>query len=287
MDSFEARLQFISVIKNLQKTLNTLSSNTNDSTNSKSPNLGTTIANDPVQFYLKNYRQHYEDFHQCLFDTASKMDSLDRLNVLLYYSKIISILKSQNSEFNKKVLDLHILPSLDRMLLLTLPSKDWKSLTNLEFCIDIFKSLNSLYDNMVEWDDSINFEKSCPIEEVSWYTPEVPGMSPQEAFTNSSCILKDRRAKQHYLYDYYKRNGLCNVPSSSSTSTIIHRMENDREKHKRRKESSWVLTRPSNSFLDPHEFQTLWNLESCNGLTKDDYKNIKDLNTIAQQSYLV
>lgn len=288
MDSFEARLQFIAVLKNLQKTLNSSSSNTNDNTNSKSPNFGSANANDPIQFYLKNYRQHYEDFHQCLFDTTAKMDPLDRLNVLLYYSKIIIVLRAQHSEFNHKVLNQHLLPSLDKMLLLTLPSKDWKSLTNLRFCIEIFQSLNSAYDNMVQWRDTIDtIEHTVPIETLSWYTPDSTAITPQESFTNSLKLLKDRQAKQQFLFQYYKENGVCNLPTSSTTSTIIHRMENEREKHKRRKENNWVLERIDNNFLDPQEFLNIWNHESSKGLTKEDYKNINEINNIAQQSYAI
>lgn len=284
MDSFEARLQFIQVIKNLQKTLNITRTGTNDTSNSNSPNLANATGNDPIQFYLKNYQQHYEDFHQCLFDTASKMDPLDRLNVVLYYSRIIFVLHSKNSGFNSKVIYQHLLPSVARILLLALPVDDWKALTNLNACIEIFQSLNTLCDNLAQWDDEIPFvDVTTPIREIAWYNPgQSPSITYQESLQDALQLLKDRKGKRQYLFEYYTHHGICNLPSTSTTSTIIHRMENDREKHKRLKENIWVLERPSNNILDPQEFDSLWENTSSNSLTKEDYRNIKEMNRIAQ-----
>lgn len=286
MDSFEARLQFIQVLKNLQKTLNVLKTGGHDESRSNSPSLNRSTGTDPIQFYLKNYYQHYEDFHQCLFDTASKMDPLDRINVVLYYARIMCILKSRDSDVNSRILKDHLLPSLDKLLLLALPVNEWNALTNLKSCIEVFQWLNEVWGNVMSWTDEIpQVDLSIPISQLTWYECPADTADPEQSFKNTVLLLKDRLAKQQYLFEYYKTNGICDLATSSSSSTILHRMENDREKHKRLKENNWVLERPSISIVDPQEFRSMWENEPYNTLTKQDYKNIKDLNRIAQQSY--
>ncbi|CAR29661.1 hypothetical protein ZYGR_0AD03450 [Zygosaccharomyces rouxii] len=274
MDSFEARLQFISVIKNLQKTLG----------------VSKRLDNDPVQFYLNHYEQHYEDFHQCLFDTAAKMDSLDRLNVVIYYSKIVQVLHGEQTELNARVLNQLLLPSIDSMLLLALPSQDWKALTNLDACIDIFQKCNSLMGGIVELKKP-TMDSHLPLDKLQWYTPsEHPSIHYHESFQRAATLLQDRCAKQQHMFQQFKLFGLCPVTLSRpqpSTQTIIHRMESDREKHKRLKENIWVLPRPHASILNEFEFRTLWESTPQEGLTKGDYRNMSDMNRIAHASYSV
>ncbi|SJM88438.1 related to CTD kinase subunit gamma [Zygosaccharomyces bailii] len=272
MDSFEARLQFTSVVKNLQKTLG----------------VSKRLENDPVQFYLNHYEHHYEDFHQCMFDTAAKMDSLDRLNVVLYYSSIVEVLHARQSELNARVLNQVLLPSLDAMLLLALPSKDWKALTNLSACADVFHRMNSLVGGIVTLQKP-QLDMHLPLDKLPWYTPsEHPSIHYHESFQRAATLLQDRSAKQQYMFQQFRHQGLCAVDAPQpSPQTVIHRMENDREKHKRLKENIWVLPRPNANILDPHEFDLLWNATPSEGLTKGDYRHINEMRKIARVSYKV
>lgn len=274
MDSFEARLQFTSVIKNLQKTLG----------------VSKRQENDPIQFYLNHYEHHYEDFHQCLFDTASKMDSLDRLNVVIYYSKIVEILHDKPTELNSRVLNQLLLPSIDSMLLLVLPSQDWKALTNLNACIDIFQRCNSLMGGIVELKKP-TMDSHLPLDKLQWYSPSDHfSIHYHESFQRAATLLQDRCSKQQHMFQQFKLFGLCPVQLSQpqpSTQTIIHRMESDREKHKRMKENIWVLPRPSAHILDEFEFKNLWESSPQEGLTKSDYRNISEMNKTAHSSYSV
>lgn len=288
MDSFEARLQFIQILKNLQKSLNILRTGTEDDGRSDSPSLSRSAGTDPIQFYLKNYTQHYEDFHQCLFDTMSKMDPLDRINIVLYYTRIMSILKNRETDFNTTVLNQHLLPSLDRLLLLALPANDWTALSNLKACIEVFQWLNEVCGNVVEWsDECAQPDTAVPLAELAWFEPASNPINATQSFQSATLLLKDRLTKQRYLIEYYRNNGVCGISTATGASTILHRMENDREKHKRLKENTWVLERPTNSIVDPQEFQSLWENAPYNGMTKEDYRNIKELNGIAQQSYSI
>lgn len=288
MDSFEARLQFIQILKSLQKSLNILRTGTDDDARSDSPSLNRSAGTDPIQFYLKNYKQHYEDFHQCLFDTMSKMDPLDRINIVPYYSRIVYILKNRESEFNGKVLNQHLLPSVDRLLLLALPANDWTALGNLQSCIEVFNWLNQVCDGVVQWEgDYLQPDTTVPLAQVSWFAMASDSTTVEQSFQNSVLLLQDRLAKRQYLIEYYKREGICNIPTATTNPTILHRMENDREKHKRLKENNWVLERPTSTVVDPQEFNSLWENAPFDGMTKEDYRNIKELNGIAQQSYSI
>ena len=60
-------------------------------------------------------------------------------------------------------------------------------------------------------------------------------------------------------------------------------MENDRERHKKSKEHLWFINR--DFILDQQEFDALW-AANRQGMTRDDYNNIKELKEIAQNSYM-
>ncbi|CCD24848.1 Ctk3p NDAI_0E00320 [Naumovozyma dairenensis CBS 421] len=406
MDSFEARLQFIQVLKNLQKNLSIIDNRTSISSGGETNPMSSSSTVDPIQFYLRSYKDHFEDFHQCLFDTTNKMNSLDRLNVLFYYSKILITLRSNMNEFNEKVIFNVLLPSLCDLYHLILPNYDWKSLTNLDPCIEIY---NLLKDNFFKDDELMTLkdyrivkdnegeiqgtQENIAINKLSWYsvkdattmrttkdkeasssTPSLGHsvMDHKESFINTRDLLQDRILKRQLFFKHYIQNGLTpvfgvdnnphstlkdsdhlatttasvspvlplsgqdqlavttttnntptavhtNMHDSSGNNTtninkvhkslttndriipiIIRRMENDRERHKRLKEKSWVVDRniqrqrqkgqPLNTkklILNVNEFESLWNNTNVNKLTIDDIKNMKEMNLIAKQSYMI
>ena len=313
MDSFEARLQFIQILKNLQKTLNvtrdtSLTTNIATATTATTSN-GTKLA-DPLLFYLKWYEQHYEDFYQCMFTTALKMDPLDRLNIIVYYQMIVISLwplsKSENpgNSLPSKVLFENLLPSMDKILELALPANEWKSLVNLRKCIEVFKFINKLCENIIEESAMETITQKLQSSEVddtnldnmTWYT--VPIGEPKthngetnykEAFQTSLALLIDRVEKQQLFYHCFENNAkldLITSPNSTSSQTTLHRMESDRERHKRSKERTWFIDRTCNTMLDKTEFEKIW-LQTTANLSKEDYNNIQELDTIAGQSYMI
>lgn len=298
MDSFEARLQFIQVIKNLHKTLNT-------SKETSPTNVTNQQQTDPVQFYLKHYEHHYEDFHQCLLDYTAKMDSLDRLNVLIYWSRLVSSLwprcmRDVNGEENiaGKVVHNYLLKQLHQILVLMIPENDWKSLVNLSICIDIFLYLNDMCGVYTEqnlklltcdremvissFDGPLKDALQKKSLDVSWYEPP-EAQNYTESFSHALQFLVSRRKLALFLQEYYRLYGSASVSLSTSNSTILHRMENDRERHKKSKEHLWFINR--DFILDQQEFDALW-AANRQGMTRDDYNNIKELKEIAQNSYM-
>ncbi|AMD20278.1 HDL466Cp [Eremothecium sinecaudum] len=294
MDSLEARLKFIEVIKTLHKTLN-VSKDT-------SPSSVSSSAIDPVHFYLVHYEDHYEDFHRCLFEVAASMDSLDRVNVLIYWSRLISslwprCLKEVDGQYNiagKVVHDL-LLKDLNQIVHLVMPKGDWKALSNLQIVIDVFLHISKLTNSAEACNTAqLTYPRDkFPLDSVLTRAIEersldVPWRSPQpdsqDILRDTVDLLLDRRAKSLFLQDYFSRHGIVNVTASTNATTILHRMENDRERHKKSKEHLWFTERDT-SMLEIAEFDALWQ-QNRMGMTRDDYQDVKELQHIAQESYL-
>ncbi|EJS42487.1 ctk3p [Saccharomyces arboricola H-6] len=295
MDSLEARLQFIQVLKNLQKTLHKTRDSTTSSSTTTPPSSQPKLNNDPIQFYLRNYRHHYEDFHQCLFDTTLKMDPLDRLDVVIYYVRIIrNLCPHSNSNTNvTKVLNDVLLMDVDLVFELCLPCNDWKSLTNLTTCKELFVDLARL----IKYDTAIgpsSTDATSNLEATTWYSvkPERITQDYKQSLQRTEKLLKDRDLKKLAFFQLFDSSAPTINPDlqtqPTGASILLHRMESDRELHKRSKETSWYVERPSNDILDESEFQALWaHFETTDsGFDKDDYKNIKALNDIAKASYM-
>ncbi|CAL9731082.1 CTD kinase subunit gamma [Monosporozyma unispora] len=314
MDSLEARLRFITVLKTLQKTLNVIniseitSNNSNTSTTANIPtNSFVAVSNDgslssssttpstsstmnstgvftlpqtsdtkyvnPIEFYLKNYKEHYEDFHQCLIDTMKKFNVLDRLPITIYYFKIINMLYYDiNNEISLKILNEFMIPSLIEIATLILPENDVMSLTNLPLSEDLVNNLLN--------------------------SGRISVIIPTDLQTQLRNLIEARKEFKQTILNTYDTTQLISHESGSGTiefPTILNRMEMDRDRHKRSKETNWKVKRPSSSssvnsttsqlMLNPAEFKTQWN--SINALTAEDLQEIKTLNSTAQESYLL
>ncbi|CAI4944090.1 ANL_collapsed_G0039970.mRNA.1.CDS.1 [Saccharomyces cerevisiae] len=295
MDSLEARLQFIQVLKNLQKTLHKTRDSITSSSTTTPPSSQQKLNNDPIQFYLRNYRHHYEDFHQCLFDTTMKMDPLDRLDVVIYYVRIIrNLYPHSHSNTNvTKVLNEVLLMDIDLVFELCLPCQDWKSLTNQATCKELFLDLSKLihYDatSVTHTPSDTTF-----IDATTWYSVKTERTTKdyKESLQRTESLLKDRDLKKLAFFQQFNSDTTAINPDLQTQPTnaniLLHRMEADRELHKRSKETSWYIERPSNDILDESEFKSLWtHFETTDsGFDKDDYKNIKALNDIAKASYM-
>lgn len=345
MDAFEARLRFVDVIKHLHKTLHkkreTSPGADGDSTisaaamaiagstgtgaagsngNASASGSSSSLLQDPVQFYLKHYEHHFEDFHQCFFLTTANMDSLDRLNVLIYWSRIISslwsrCLKNMDEQWNiqGKVMFEYLLLDLNRMIDLVLPKEDWKALTNLPVAIEVIQFISSLVTgNSSDMDVSEQNQNSIEecwkllsqdrqetvnqFNQLEWDCIEkkqfAVGLEWVQYRKQSRCdssllqclqLLVDRRRKAFMLQECYRKHSVLALPISSQLQTLLHRMENDRERHKKSKEHEWVIDRAT--MTDTLEFDTVWNSYAL-GMNRNDYQNIKTIQEIAQQSYM-
>ena len=350
MDSLEARLRFINILKNLQKTLNLIdindittnsneppqppqlsttnnttsptSTNSNSNINGSVPdnstndnnsnNINLSINNEgstsststtpsssslslqsqtftlshtttdnkntnPIEFYLKNYKDHYEDFHQCLIDTMKKFNVLDRLPITIYYFKLIYLLYYDiNNELSHTILTQFMIPSIMDILHLILPENDIISLTNLPLCEDMInKLLNS---------------------------PSIDKVVDNNLKNQLLVFLQERSSFKQSVLERYNTTQTIMVNNGQTVEipTILNRMEIDRDRHKRSKESNWKINRipisstgPSSltgssivqTILDPIEFKRQW--ETTGPLTTTDIQYAKILNDICKESYLL
>ncbi|SMN20491.1 similar to Saccharomyces cerevisiae YML112W CTK3 Gamma subunit of C-terminal domain kinase I (CTDK-I) [Maudiozyma saulgeensis] len=303
MDALEARLQFIQVLKSLPKTLN-LSKNITTTSTHGTPNTIKSVGNssssnsdnpqDPTVFYMKHYLQHYEDFQQCMLDTMSKMDPLDRLYILIYYSKIIHELyihtiHVQNIEQAtdtsikstvETVLYDHVILGLHTVCELACPKGDMKAFTNLPYCINFYDDLKFLFQNASH--GTIDTELSLVqqhITELKQYREELfasfkqNGILTSEPFDNKNQTTK-------------------NNTNSSEVQVVLNRMEMDRDRHKKLKEQNWQINRTqnatttnaiSNEMLAPIEFEQLWNTTPAFDIRDGHFA--KQIQTIANESY--
>lgn len=352
MDSLEARLRFISILKNLQKTLNlidindittninepppqtpqppttsntTLPTKTNANNNisrsipdnkninnngsnnisssannealtiststtpsssslslqSQTFNLSHTTADNkninPIEFYLQNYKDHYEDFHQCLIDTMKKFNVLDRLPITIYYFKLIYLLYYDiDNELSRTILTQFMIPSIMDVLDLILPESDIISLTNLPLCEDMINKLLT--------------------------SPNIDKIINNNLKNQLFVFLQKRSSFKQSVLDGYSAKQIITVKSGQTVEipTILNRMEIDRDRHKRSKESNWKINRtPISStgssastgssivqtILDPNEFKRQW--ETISPLTSTDIQDTKVLNEICKESYLL
>ncbi|CAL9737411.1 CTD kinase subunit gamma [Monosporozyma servazzii] len=314
MDSLEARLRFITVLKTLQKTINVIniseitssttaipthaqaSSDTpfvsvshNGSLSSTSNTPSSSAANsntftlpqtidskyeNPIEFYLKNYKEHYEDFHQCLIDTMKKFNVLDRLPITIYYFKLIYVLQYEiNNETSFKILNEFMIPSLIEILTMILPENDIMSLTNLPLCEDLL---------------------NCLLNDTRIVT-----LIPLDLQTQLQDMIKQRNIFKQTILTNYETTQIINNERGTAfveAPTILNRMEMDRDRHKRFKETNWKVKRPSNSttatsssvhrsMLNTVEFKAQWS--TLNALTAEDIQDAKTLSSMARESYLL
>lgn len=300
MDSLEARLRFITILKNLQKTLNVININemisnkqniissdnsaiqdSHDSSLSTTPtptSLSTfnIQTNDnkyenPIEFYLRNYKDHYEDFHQCLLDTLRKFNVLDRLPIVIFYFKLIYILYYDLKEtpLTQSILKDIYIPSILDILNFILPENDIISLTNLDLC-------SQLVNNLLG-------------------SPRIDIIIPSDLQLKIKNIIKSReKLKQNVLQDYKTQQLILPTLTTNTIEppTILNRMEMDRDRHKRSKETNWKVKRLLSSLdkhddtmLNPIEFQRQW--DTLGPMTETDLQESKTLISIAQESYLL
>lgn len=280
MDSFEARLQYLNILKNLNKTLD------RDNEDKK--------FQDPIQFYLGTYMEHYEDYHFCLLDYIKKLNTLDRLPCFIYYTRLIDQLHELNNENSIKVLNNVFIPSLLDILKEIMPVGNIMSMTNLNI---VTSTVNTTIEKI-----KLNDIHPDETKKIMEYFDAL-------------------RKWQQQLFDNFIENSVLTKPKSAvntsnvttenfDTSTIVNRMERDRERHKRLKQQNWQCERGSNnsssnnnssngnsnatltndkefkpSITSRQEFLNKWNtVEELNSI---DLDIINDCNEIAHNSYCI
>lgn len=262
MDPFEARLQFIQILEQL--------------------NPSQVTINKAIQFCLKNEELH-EDFHSCILEILDRLDLNSRINILYFLESLVStILGSTGSKdlVNRPYVK-NIKKDLNLILRKILPDDN---LINLRNCFDILINLEKLYG--IRNEEYINKYLNLEINE------ENNEINDDETDDFLKCwdylILKKSKSLKN-------RQDQLNTESSYTDSSIqltkeqmLSRMETDRERHKRFKETNWIVIRSNNNNsgkngIDLIEFDKIWN--KFDVINKDDLRELKELNEIAKESY--
>ncbi|CCF55716.1 hypothetical protein KAFR_0A02800 [Kazachstania africana CBS 2517] len=255
MDAIEARLQFIQILKTI----------------TKQPTA--------VDFYFNNYKHHYEDFEQCIIDTMSKTQPvLNRLNILLYYVElIVGVLErlnmNQGNDFNFMIFIKFQIPNLVKIIRLSIIQEDIFSFVNLQNVVDAFAKIKHALQTHVNASLMEEAVVKSNFQEL-------------ETFIQEMCNARDAKFEQ------YTKNTTIFQEETISQNDVLNRMEADRERHKRTKESNWIVERATlpndsnkNVMLQYSEFDSMWN--GTNKIDEVDMSYIRQLNEISTNSSYV
>lgn len=279
MDPFEARLQF----KQLLTTLN--------------PSY--QAIQKVISFALKNHELHV-DLHSVMMDRLEQLDLNSRMNVLFFIEGLIS---SVFWEFGNKEED-GPKPYVDNLLidfynvLEKVVVKE--NLVNLSSAAQILQNVGNCYKR----NHFKGFE--IPTEPIDKYEALTIDNLRKEFSSNEIVKKKIEDSttvfeKCWFLLILMKRISLINrfnqinnineeedsqinidALKPLSKEQINNRMESDRERHKKFKESNWIVSRPSQN-IDEHEFSKIW--DQYNELNDVDCRDIDELNQIVKESY--
>lgn len=267
MDPFEARLQFIQILEALNPSSVTLSR--------------------AIGFALKNMEMH-EDFHSVILEELDKIDINARMNVMYFIEALVHNICSQNS--SRELRQRPYLANIERdfhiILQKVIPSDN---LVNLNGSVNILVEVEKCYnvDDSELWRSYLSLSLGK--------TPEIPE-EVEKGFPEAWIYLINQKkrgleARLKLLHDKptaqeVEENGekpLNQDLEQLSRKQILQRMEADRERHKRHKETNWHVIRPLGK-VDRAEFEKIWHQYSA--LDDHDLEEMRDLYQEAAESYL-
>lgn len=250
MDPFEARLHFKQMLETMSSSSQTLQK--------------------AVAFAVKHQESH-EDFHSVVLEILDHLDVNSRINVLYFLEALIRLVCSGKEQPRPYC------HNLERDWRLILEKVIGNNLINLNSCVDVQRSVETTFDKK-------NKDLSLIYDQL---TVDNPGakVDEKEGFRGAWALLISK--KRQGIRDRIK---LIHDPSQIvgkeelSKDQLLQRVENDRERNKRLKETNWVVVRPSGK-LEIAEFDKVW--DEFDVLDEDDYRQLKELQQIARESYQV
>lgn len=299
MDSFEVNAQFASLLRSLNPSVQSLRK--------------------AAHFAIKNWENEdylFPSILQILQDSTIEINTKSTIfqfiDILINESYTISLLPKSNYSYPyiRNLKD--ALPSI---LLDVLPGKNnynlynvFNSLRNISKTLKInhdeYKSrFNDLSVNIFDQQDKENIELNVPYPDIS--IDEVKHISDPIIKTWELIILKRKQSfyerlrllkHQPALENEVEENQMFSLrpkdkpdPNELSKKQILMRMEDDRETHKRSKESMWIVNRPkdSNYVTEDEFYHYYWNKYEV--LTGDEEKallqTLEDFNEVVMASY--
>ncbi|ODV61278.1 Ctk3p ASCRUDRAFT_34500 [Ascoidea rubescens DSM 1968] len=267
MDAFEARLEFSKKLFNLIPS--------------------SVIISSCVNFALR-YCDYQDDFNSCIIEVLSQVDLNQKLNILYF---IEALLLHPQLQINKDITTfppylLDILRALPNYLITIIPSHHG-GLSNLRVAFSILQNIGN---NFLTLDPPIDLDKNTD--------KNLENFSSDLNLLNSLKISNDSLNKNIHSFDNLNANLINNSNTQKETKInyediiyqqfpvsggkILARMELDRERHKKLKESKWMVNRLDKA-VDKNEFRYLW--DKYDELSDDDIDRIEELNDLARDSY--
>ncbi|KAH3671359.1 hypothetical protein WICMUC_004656 [Wickerhamomyces mucosus] len=263
MDPFEARLQFIQLLETLTPS--------------------TLAIQKTISYALKNHELH-EDFHSVILEKLEHLDLNSRLNILHFIESLITVIVSNNDQTEKPYIK-----NFEKDLLLIyeklIPTNN---LINLTQCVESLKSIEQKYN----FDSRDLFEKFNSVDSKSLTNESNNDIQNLISNTENTfekswwfLILMKRKSLQNRVDQIQGMSEVDENPNYNFTKDqILSRIESDRERHKKFKESNWIINRV-NLRVDREEFDKIW--DQYNELNDDDYQDLQELNEIVNESYQI
>ncbi|KAH3682111.1 hypothetical protein WICPIJ_006914 [Wickerhamomyces pijperi] len=279
MDPFEARLQF----KQLLTTINP----------------SHQAIQKVISYALKNYELH-EDLHSVILERLGQLDMNARMNVLVMIEGLISSVFAQFGNSEEDDLKPYVESFTKDFYIILEKIITRENLINLNSTSHILKNVEQCYrENKVELGGNTgeliekyeamtidNLRKEFGSDEII-----INKIDLSETVFEKCWLFLTLMKRRSLINRFNQINNIQETNPIDSDITIplkkdqmINRMESDRERHKKLKESNWIVNRIT-SQVDEQEFSKLW--EQFNELNEEDYIEIDELNQIVKESYQI
>ncbi|ODQ81967.1 hypothetical protein BABINDRAFT_33358 [Babjeviella inositovora NRRL Y-12698] len=272
MDPFEARLKFINLLKNLTPSHQSLTRA-----------AAFAMANAELQ----------EDFVNCILESLEATDLNCRANIFSFIDVLVFQAVADKS-YDPQTAYPYIAPLLPKMpqcLELVLPAGP-NALINLHSTYVTIKNICKL----LAWDCSFWNEQynarltDADMERIERKAPFENAINQGKGLDGAWQVLLDRKRQGKYERVWLVKHGEFRREPESEPSLrltkeqILLRIEADRERNKRAKESLWTVDRLEDG-ISVAEFRKVY--DSHGALNDEDLKELDEINATAEDSYLV
>ncbi|KAI0476972.1 CTD kinase subunit gamma CTK3-domain-containing protein [Xylaria cf. heliscus] len=228
-DPFEVRMRFSSQLEHL--------------------NASTTSAQKAAQYALK-YKDMDEDLHSCILEQLEKTNMNTRANIMYFIEHLLEMASKERHNDYVRMMQRDIIRVVDAVC-----PENGSGAANVKVVRKVLKGLQTkfilLEQTVIEIEGCLK-ERDTSANDFSLSSP-LDGNDKSAA--PASATDQDVNGTQPT-----QRNGVSIKPSRRQ---IEQRIEEDRERHKRMRESMWVV--PSNPLEQAHKF-----FAETSGLGEDD-----------------
>ncbi|KAI0389414.1 CTD kinase subunit gamma CTK3-domain-containing protein [Xylariaceae sp. FL0594] len=235
-DPFEVRMRFSSQLQHL--------------------NASTTSAQKAAQYALK-YKDMDEDLHSCILEQLEKTNMNTRANIMYFIEHLLEMAAKERGNEYVRMMQRDIIRVVDAVC-----PENGSGAANIKVVRKVLQGLRSkciLLDQTVSELESCLKERDTAAHDFSLSSPiaggdeQATGRSTDTAeFDSSKTEFWERMGGQGQQGGARKNDGASAANMKPTKKQIEQRIEEDRERHKRMRESMWVV--PPNTIDQARKF---------------------------------